>query len=239
MGFAANKPGAYEQAKHFFQHAIQIAQELGDPRQLGQLLNVLGGTHLELGEYDEARQAAQAALAARQSVNDRRGVAFSLWLLGELAWRQGNYEEARKHSLQSLKIFDELGLRWGADYALNNLGNIAYAEGNLRQARHYFLATLAPRLAAGTLNHDRVPVALTGIALVLMAEHKWLSTAQLLCHVICHPNAWLDMKNRATKLLATTTAELPQVVSGVAQTRTQTQSLVTVVITLLDEPDVQ
>ncbi len=232
QGFSAS---VYTQKKQYFRRAINLAQAVGDLRQLGQLLNVLGEAHLDSGEYDEAKQLAQAALAARQSVKDRRGVAFSLWLLGESAWRQGNYEEAKQHSLQSLAMFEELGLRWGADYALNNLGNVALLEGDRPLAKRYFMATLVSRLTADTLHHDRVPVALTGVAQVLMAENQLAQAAALLYQVLRHPNAWPQTQARATELLAVLSAELPKEEIAVAQTQSEAQGLIAAVLELLNE----
>jgi len=222
-GLIANHRGQYAAAKQLCAQGVALAEEIGDPRLLGDLLQVYSEAHRALGEYAEARARAEAALVARTAIRNQRGMAFSLYLLGDLAWHLGHYEDAWQNADRSYALFVELGLQRASDFARVTLGNIACSLGRPAEARRHFLAVLQLRLAANDLHWHRVPEALTGLA-GLFDKAGEAEQAVVLLDLVCrHPTVWQETKERATHRLTILTTQLP--VETVATARAKAQHL--------------
>jgi tetratricopeptide (TPR) repeat protein len=235
LGFDANIRGHYPEAMSYYRRGIQLCEEIGDVRRKGDILNIFGEVHRALGEYAKATQLAQAALATRKAAGNQRGIAFSLYLLGDLAWRVGNNAEALHYSQQSRDLFVKINLLEGLGFALNNLGNIACTLGDYTEARHHFQKVLQANLETNNLENQTVPWVLVGLAKVAHQENQPLQAIELIEHVLHHPRAWQEAKDRAAKLLAELTTELPAEVVAAAQARAKAQELAAAVAELLDD----
>jgi predicted ATPase/DNA-binding SARP family transcriptional activator len=227
----AHSLGDYAAAKRWAQQGIDLCQQRQCQMWLGEILNNLGETHRALGEYAEGVRVVQAALAARTAMRNKRGIAWSLKLLGQLAWCMGDYTTAQTYAQQSSTLFQALGLTGEQKAALNTLGDTACSLGEYQQAKHYFCTVLDASLRTGTLTrYWTVADALVGLAKVLQHEDRKEQAAEVLHHVLRHPRAWQETKERAATLLG----ELPAEIIATAQAADR--DLDTVVAQLLAEP---
>jgi predicted ATPase/DNA-binding SARP family transcriptional activator len=238
LGFTCYWSGNYRAALDYFQRGVAICNQSGDLKNLGDLLNMVGEVYKMLGDFDAARQATQSALAARTAAGEKRGIAWSLQLLGELAWLTGDNATAEQHLLKSLALFREIGLTAIAAAASNILGEIATGQGNFAQARDYFRISLTPYLNTDLLYLNWLPsVALAGLVALLIREDRPAPAAELLYHVLRHPAALHETKERAQRLLADLATTLPPQVMAAAQTQAETQDLSATVAALLADVD--
>ncbi|RIK35383.1 MAG: hypothetical protein DCC55_30465 [Chloroflexi bacterium] len=235
LGFTCYAAGRYEAAFDYFQRGITICHESGNLKTLGDLLNMVGEVHKVLGAYDAGRQATQKALAARTMIGEKRGIAWSLQLLGELAWLTGDNETAEQRLLESLALFREIEVTTAAA-AANILGEVAAGRGDYAQAKAYFHMSITPYLQSDALHSNWLPfVGLAGLAALLIKESQPAPAAELLYHVLYHPAAMHETKERAQRLLADLATTLPPQVMAAAQVRAETQDLSATVAALLAE----
>lgn len=126
------------------QEAFSLYKELGDRREMGWALTLLGlNTGVHLGEIDEAFAQVEEGLALLWEVNDRPGIALSLNILGELVHLRGDLESAEAVYLEALVIAREIGDKLREAILVLNLGEIAYLRGQLEEALTLFQQAMA------------------------------------------------------------------------------------------------
>lgn len=134
--------GDYEAARELYQQSLEIAQQLGDKRNVSMLLHLLAMLAQHAEDYDAASELYQQSLRIKQQLGEKSGVAKSLHNLGMLANYTGDYDAARKLYQQSLEISQRLGDMSGVSSSLHQLGQLVQASGDFTEARKLYQQSL-------------------------------------------------------------------------------------------------
>jgi len=137
LGTVAYHQNNYEDARQFFQQALQIYQEMGDPRGEGVTFHALGATYLDVEDYERAIHHYQQELDIFSRLEDLYWLATSLDALGSAHCCRGDYAEARTYYEQALALKQKIGNRDGEGLVLSNLGNLFLSLGAYQQAEIY------------------------------------------------------------------------------------------------------
>jgi tetratricopeptide (TPR) repeat protein len=108
-GIEAFKVGDYEEAKAYFEGALEAATAENDRKKMAEALNDLGVVYRELDDIDNALQVLEQALQHYQDMDDERGEAITLGNLGKAEESAGKIDDAVQSYLDSAAIFEELG----------------------------------------------------------------------------------------------------------------------------------
>ncbi len=107
MGYLAEELREWEQARSYYQQAIEIYIEYGDRFSQAITLHQLGTVAQELREWEQARSYYQQAIEIKIEYGDRYKQAPTLHNLGIVAEEVGELSQAKSYYLQALQIFAE------------------------------------------------------------------------------------------------------------------------------------
>ncbi|MCZ8226261.1 MAG: tetratricopeptide repeat protein [Microcystis sp. LE19-84.1B] len=138
LGNLAAELREWEQARSYYQQAIEIYIEYGDRYEQASTLHELGRVAQELREWEQARSYFQQAIEIKIEYGDRFYQASTLHQLGIVAQELREWEQARSYYQQSLEIFIEYGDRYEQAKTLHNLGRVAEELREWEQARSYY-----------------------------------------------------------------------------------------------------
>jgi tetratricopeptide (TPR) repeat protein len=145
LGTVAAELREWEQARSYYQQAIEIKIEYGAAggtqsaryKQAG-TLHQLGAVAQELREWEQARSYYQQAIEIFIEYGERFSQASTLHHLGMVAQELREWEQARSYYQQALEINIEYGDRYSQASTLHHLGNLAQELREWEQARSYY-----------------------------------------------------------------------------------------------------
>ncbi|KST70171.1 tetratricopeptide repeat protein [Mastigocoleus testarum] len=117
LGIVAQELREYQQARDYYQNALEIKIEYSDRYGSANTYHQLGRVAQELREYQQARDYYQNALEIKIEYGDRYECAGTYGALGMLAQTEENYSEARNYLQQALEIFVEYKDEYAAGVA--------------------------------------------------------------------------------------------------------------------------
>ncbi|WP_035153627.1 tetratricopeptide repeat protein [Calothrix sp. 336/3] len=140
----------FEQARDYYQQALQIKIEFGASEALpsearyecAKTYHQLGRVAQDLREFEQARDYFQQALQIYIEFGDRYSFASTYHQLGNVAYLLREFEQARDYFQQALQIYIEFGDRYSSASTYHQLGNVAYLLREFEQARDYFQQAL-------------------------------------------------------------------------------------------------
>jgi tetratricopeptide (TPR) repeat protein len=141
--------GRYRDAQILHQHALDLADRLGDDAARIDALNGLGHAAWVLGRYEQAGDCHERALRLARAIGDPIGEYRALHGLGDVHRRQSRNERAAEHFRQALRIAQRIGDRGGESNALNGLGYVHRVLGRYEQAVDHFKRALRIARAIG------------------------------------------------------------------------------------------
>ncbi len=142
LGYVAQQLREYNQARDYYQQALEIKIEFGDRYSCASTYHQLGRVAEELREYDQARDYYQQALEIKIEFGDRYSCASTYHQLGRVAQELREYDQARDYYQQALEIFIEFGDRYSCASTYYQLGKVAEALGELEEAKANYLQDL-------------------------------------------------------------------------------------------------
>jgi tetratricopeptide (TPR) repeat protein len=141
-GQLAYAMGNLVQAEALQEESLGLRRQLGDTREIANLLSNLGVIAQDRGDLDRAEILLEECLAVDRALGDRWGLAASLTNFARLARLRGDLPRARALQTESLDLVRELGDVRTIAIALSNLGSIARDEGDLATAVALFAESL-------------------------------------------------------------------------------------------------
>lgn len=133
-----------ERAGEYYQHALELARNLGDSFILAQSLNRVGNWHLNCGRPNEALAFHLEALALFSEINDRASQAHTLDLLGIVNNQLGDLIQGTTYLDQAIPILREIDDRVTLVNTLTNLASQAHFETEVLGVPNYrYLAALS------------------------------------------------------------------------------------------------
>jgi tetratricopeptide (TPR) repeat protein len=142
LGNVAEKLREYEQARVYYQQALEIKIEFGDRYECAGTYHQLGNLTYLLREYEQARVYYQQTLEIFIEFGDRYECAGTYQQLGRVAEELREYEQARVYYQQALEIKIEFGARYESAGTYHHLGNVAQEFREYEQARVYYQQAL-------------------------------------------------------------------------------------------------
>ena len=135
LGLITMSQGKLDEAQQHNEAALEIHEEIAQPRGRVNLLGNQGHIEEALGRPDKARAMHEEAAALARQVGDREGAALAAGNLGTLAYGRGRMAVALAHYEDALAVFTEIGTRRPMANSLANLGELWLLLGNLGKAR--------------------------------------------------------------------------------------------------------
>nr|MDZ8020665.1 tetratricopeptide repeat protein [Nostoc sp. SerVER01] len=166
LGYVAQELRQYDQARDYYQQALEIKIEFGDRYICASTYHQLGRVAEELRQYDQARDYYQQALEIFIEFGDRYSCARTYHNLGYVAQELRQYDQARDYYQQALEIKIEFGDRYSCTRTYHQLGNVAQELRQYDQARDYYQQALEIFIEFG----DRYSCASTYFQLGKVAE---------------------------------------------------------------------
>ena len=111
----------YAQTDTYYQRALTLARQMGDPLTLAHSLNHLGNWHLNIEQPREALGYHQEALTLFQQAHDSHGIAETYDLLGMTATLGGDLLQGTAYYQQVIVLFRKLDDRQGLASSLATL----------------------------------------------------------------------------------------------------------------------
>ena len=194
----------YAQTGTYYQQALALARQMGDPLTLAHSLNHLGNWHVNIEQPREALGYHQEALTLFQQAHDSPGIAETCDLLGMASTLGGDLVQGAAYCQQAVALFRELDDRQGLASSLTLLAelggiyqsetmvpaSISFAESLLfgeqalktaretgqRSAEAYTLVSLGHYLGPHGEYARALEMAQAGLALSEQIEHRqWMT----------------------------------------------------------------
>jgi tetratricopeptide (TPR) repeat protein len=154
----AYRTGKFEEARDYFQKALDIRSKTGMRQGIAASYNNLGLIAATVGDYQAALDYHNNSLKIKREIGDRYGMGTSLTNLGIAAMNANNYEQAEAYYRQALALSREIGDRLGEADNLNNIGLILRRKnGDLNEAKTVLMQATQLADEIG----DRIGVALS------------------------------------------------------------------------------
>src|SRR3989442_6568842 len=154
IGDVLHGRGELENAKATYLQSLTLSTQLGDWRQIGELLNNIGVSDWRRGLLSDAVQSLDRALEQWRSLPLPAGEAATLTNQGNLFFESGDYQQALERYLSALKIFRGQSDASGEAYALNNIGVTYRGLGDFDTALAYMSLSLPRFRAAGEVRAE-------------------------------------------------------------------------------------
>ncbi|WOB67382.1 tetratricopeptide repeat protein [Microcystis aeruginosa] len=149
LGGVAQELREWEQARSYYQQAIEIKIEYGYRYEQAGTLHQLGIVAQELREWEQARSYYQQAIEIKIEYGDRYSQAATLHELGIIAQELREWEQARSYYQQAIEIKIEYGDRFSQASTLHQLGIVAEELREWEQARSYYLQAIEIKIEYG------------------------------------------------------------------------------------------
>ncbi len=134
LGSLARDQGQVEEARRFYQEALEISSRLSDQGGIARTLRDMGVLAHQQERLEEARRLYQEALEDLRRLGDQGGIARTLRDMSVLAHDQGQVEKAYHLCTDALSIFRQLGDRRNVAHTVYDLAVLAVEQGHLKEA---------------------------------------------------------------------------------------------------------
>jgi signal transduction histidine kinase/predicted negative regulator of RcsB-dependent stress response len=164
--------GLLDDSKQNLSTALQLANELGNPDLMAEILNLKGSLYIRFGRTEEAIIFYNQSIAIREEIGLRASVAATLENISRAQKEIGQFAEATSNLLRAIEIRKELNDTRNLGSAYNEMGNIFAQQGDLADALKHYLLSLKIRQEA---NLDiEIARSLTNIGLTYrrLGSHK-------------------------------------------------------------------
>jgi tetratricopeptide (TPR) repeat protein len=142
FGRVAQKLGEFEEARGYYQLALDIYIKYVDRYEQADVYHQLGRVAHKLGEFEEARSYYQLALDIFIEYGDRYSQADVYHQLGYVVQDLREFKEARGYYQLALDIFIEYGDRYSQADTYHELGRVAQKLGEFENARRNYQQAL-------------------------------------------------------------------------------------------------
>jgi class 3 adenylate cyclase/predicted ATPase len=132
------RQGQYDKALEWRQRALQIAERLGDQREIANAYLVIGPIYLRRGEMDKAIEYGRRSLKLFQALNDLAGMTSARLNLGIIYTWAEEWTQAAEHFREGLRLNEMMGDVMQVGLFANALGNVLLNQGQLDEAERAY-----------------------------------------------------------------------------------------------------
>jgi tetratricopeptide (TPR) repeat protein len=131
LGVLAHRFFFNQAAAEYYEHSLELAETVGDPKKAAKALNNLGSLYAEVEDWDRAGDCYTKGLDYLERSEDNSSMASVLSNLGDVFLRRGEHERALECYQKALIRLKDSGDCTGAAEALNSLGRAHQLKGDL------------------------------------------------------------------------------------------------------------
>ena len=169
LGVIHARRGVLDQAQVMFQKAIELAEQLGDFRELARGYGNLGVVFRVNGDLDEAERMSKKSLEIHEEWGWLEGAARNYDNLAMIYFVRGDLDQAESLNQKALELNERLGSLEGIATCYGNLGSVFRVRGDWDKAKEAYLKSLemserlnAPEMIAA--NYGNLGTVCQGIA---------------------------------------------------------------------------
>lgn len=134
--------GYLNEARRWFERALEKAQSLGKDIRRGDLLEYAGAIAMWQSDMARAKQLLEESVAILRASGEPAHLASALFVRGVLATQQGEGHTAENVLAEALPLFRKAGMAWFEAMTLLHLGNAALIRGDLNTTKERMQASL-------------------------------------------------------------------------------------------------
>ncbi|NOQ71920.1 MAG: tetratricopeptide repeat protein [Crocinitomix sp.] len=143
QGISFGVQGMSLKASEYFELSLELSEQAGDQKLIGDALNNLGVCYGNLGKSDEAIEVNLKVIALKKELNDYVGVADALRNMSDPYIWKTDYAKALELNFMSLNIYNNLGLKEGQERSLHLIGRIYEMTDQTDMAKRYYRKSIA------------------------------------------------------------------------------------------------
>ncbi len=132
LGLSVRDQGDNEQAVSYFSEALQLVQETGNKREIGNCLYYLAQSYS--ADLDRSMSLWEQGLTIHRDNGDKTHIAWGLEGLAGVAYLKSDFASALKFHSESLRIKVEVMDKLGIAYSLEGLAQVVAAANDLERA---------------------------------------------------------------------------------------------------------
>ncbi|MEO6305427.1 MAG: tetratricopeptide repeat protein [Bacteroidia bacterium] len=125
-----------------FDKGLKIYEELGDKKEIGKNLHILGYIYYDQGNAAKALEYYQKSLKAQQEINFKEGIGEALNNIGFIYQTNGDISQALDYFIQAIKTFEEINDKKNTAYLLNNIAFLYQGQGDTTKALSNYIKCL-------------------------------------------------------------------------------------------------
>ena len=133
---------SFSEAEKILQPSLAIAEELGDKKQIRNIVHNLADIYRKRGKWDEAISMYEYVVKLTEVLDKLEDKAIALNCIGGIYQQQGQFDDALDTFEQQIEVSEELGDLKQKAIALNRIGGIYQQQGQLEQALAIFEQSL-------------------------------------------------------------------------------------------------
>ncbi len=137
------RKGNLDRAMKLLSESIDIFNEVGGDKDMGNALRTAGNIHLYRGEDDKALEQYEKSLTVMKNIGDMAGIAAALNNIGIISLNTSDWESALELYQGSLEIEEKIGNKWGMARSLNNIGIVLRNKGEYDRALELYGRSLS------------------------------------------------------------------------------------------------
>ncbi len=130
--------GQYEKGKKVLEKARDIAEELEEKREIGEIDHSLGTLYFQKKEYEKALKHFERALEIREEIGDELGLCKTLNNVANVHDDIGEVEKALENYKEALELSKKMGDKYDTATIQNNIGIIYWDRGELERVLDHF-----------------------------------------------------------------------------------------------------
>jgi tetratricopeptide (TPR) repeat protein len=130
--------GDYDSAMEIYDKALQQAKELGEKKEIANLLQVISEVYLMKNENDKAMEYTQESLAICEEIGNKLGIAKSLMVIGMINEMEFHYDKAMEYYKRAMGASEEIGDKGYIANSLNGIGGVYLLKQDYEKSLEYF-----------------------------------------------------------------------------------------------------
>ncbi len=133
-GWTYQQRGKYDKAREIFEKEKEIAEEIGDQREMAQVYHDIGTVLIYTGKYDQGIEKLEKAIEIRKEKDIKRQLVKSINNIAVAYSYRGDWDNAKKYYEKSNKNSKKIGDKSGVSTSLNNIAIVHSKKGEIEKS---------------------------------------------------------------------------------------------------------
>ncbi|MGN6420776.1 MAG: tetratricopeptide repeat protein [Pseudobacter sp.] len=178
IGMAFSNAGNFDSARHYYESALKVHEQLGDKYNMAMTNNNMGTAAQNIrSDFSTAAQYYFKALQLAEELNDSTLLPLTLSNISRIHSLQKNYLKAEESATRALHIREKNGTPDAIAQSLEDIGKIHYQSGNHKAAASTFLKAQSIYEQSGNLMG--LATIWSGLSLTYGNDHRKIIEARL------------------------------------------------------------